>query len=98
MSGYNFPKILHFFCLEIVITFTNSVDPDEMQHYAAFHMGHYCFRKYSFRGLQYTKDEAKIHIRIYPTFKLDILRIVLILSYSLWHFCMNNICALLRVC
>ena len=30
-------------------TFTNSVDPDEMQHYAAFYLGLYCLQKYSFR-------------------------------------------------
>ena len=27
-------------------TFTNSVDPDEMQHYAAFHLGIHCLQKY----------------------------------------------------
>ena len=29
-------------CLKIFITFTNSVDPDEMQYYAAFHLGLHC--------------------------------------------------------
>ena len=28
-----------FFCLMIFFTFTNSVDPDEMQHHATFHLG-----------------------------------------------------------
>ena len=27
-----------------------SVDPDEMQHFAAFHLGLHCLQKYSFRG------------------------------------------------
>ena len=27
-----------------------SVDPDEMQHYAAFHLGLHCLQKYLFRG------------------------------------------------
>ena len=36
-------------------TFTNSVDPDEMQHYAAFHLGLYCLQKFSFRGFPKTK-------------------------------------------
>ena len=27
-------KALYFLCLNIFITFTNSVDPNEMQHYA----------------------------------------------------------------
>ena len=46
VSGYNLKKILIFFCLYIFFTFTNSVDPDEMQHYAAFHLGLHCSRKY----------------------------------------------------
>ena len=35
--------------------FTNRVDPDEMQHYAAFYLGLHCLQKYSFRGFQNTK-------------------------------------------
>ena len=27
----------------------NSVDPDEMPHYAAFHLGLHCLPKYAFR-------------------------------------------------
>ena len=27
------------FCLKIFFTFTNSLDPDKMQHYAAFYLG-----------------------------------------------------------
>ena len=33
----------------------NSADPDEMQHYAAFHQGLHCLTKYPIRGFQYTK-------------------------------------------
>ena len=36
--------------MKISFTFTNSEDPDEMQHYAAFHLGLHCLKKYSFRG------------------------------------------------
>ena len=50
MLGYKLKKILYSF-----VTFTNSVDPDEMQHYAAFHLGLYCLQKYSFRGFPSTK-------------------------------------------
>ena len=32
-------------CL-IIFVFTNSVDPDEMPHYAAFHLGLHCLSKY----------------------------------------------------
>ena len=28
----------------------SSVDSDEMQHYAAFHLGLHCLQKYLFRG------------------------------------------------
>ena len=39
MSGYNYQNILYFLCEDLFFTLTNSVDPDEMQHYAAFHLG-----------------------------------------------------------
>ena len=32
-----------------------SVDPDEMQHSAAFHLDLHCLPKYPFRGFQHTK-------------------------------------------
>ena len=35
---------------EIFLTFTNSVDPDEMQHYVPFHLGLHCLPKYAFRS------------------------------------------------
>ena len=50
-----FKKNDAFICLKIIFTFTNSVDPDEMQHYAAFHLGLHCLQKYSFRGFLNTK-------------------------------------------
>ena len=34
--------------LKIVLTSAKSVDPDEMQQYAAFHLGLHCFPKYLF--------------------------------------------------
>ena len=37
---------------KIFFTFTNSVDPDEMQHYAAFHLGLHCLQKYSLSRIQ----------------------------------------------
>ena len=41
--------------LEFVLILADSADPDEMQHYAAFHLGLPCLPKYPFRGFQYTK-------------------------------------------
>ena len=35
-----------------VLILINSADPDEMQHYAAFHLGLHCLLKYPFRGSQ----------------------------------------------
>ena len=49
MSGYN----LKDYCIILsddVFYFTYSIDPDEMQHYAAFHLGMHCLQKYTFRG------------------------------------------------
>ena len=40
LSG-NKKKIV-IYCLKIFFTFTNSVDPDEMPHNAAFHKGLHC--------------------------------------------------------
>ena len=54
VSGYNLKKNV-FFCLNIFLTFTNSVDPDEMQHYAAFHLGLHCLHKYLFMDFPNTK-------------------------------------------
>ena len=36
--------------LKIVLVLANSVDPDEMQHCAAFHLGLHCLLKYPFGG------------------------------------------------
>ena len=56
MSGYDFEKNIVFFCLETHFTITNSVDPDEMQHDAAFHLGLHCLQKYSFRSFPEYKE------------------------------------------
>ena len=53
VPGYNFKKCI--ILSENLFTFTNSVDPDEMQHYAAFHLGLHCLKNYSFRGFPNTK-------------------------------------------
>ena len=53
-----------FFILlsEDIFTFTNSVDPDEIQHYAAFHLGLHCLQKNLFRGFPITKArKLKFH-------------------------------------
>ena len=42
VSAYNFLKILYFFVRGSFFTITNSVDLDEMLHYAAIHLGLHC--------------------------------------------------------
>ena len=42
-------------CYDQVLALANSVDPDEMLHNAAFHLGLHCLPKYQFRGFLYTK-------------------------------------------
>ena len=37
----------------VVLIIANNVDPDKMQHYAAFYLGLHCLPKFSFRGFQY---------------------------------------------
>ena len=39
-----------FLSLKDVSIIASSVNPDEMQHYAAFHLGLHCPPKYPFRG------------------------------------------------
>ena len=57
MTGYNFQKKKKIvsLSLKIDLVLSNSTDPDEMQHYAAFHHGLHCLPKYLFRGFQSTK-------------------------------------------
>ena len=45
-----FPNYDVFKSLKIVLTSAKSAEPDEMQLYAAFHLGLYCLQKYPFRG------------------------------------------------
>ena len=44
----------------IFFTYTNSVDPDETQHYAAFHLGLRCLQMYSFISIPNAKDKIQI--------------------------------------
>ena len=39
-----------FFWLKIYFVLVNSADPDEMPHYAAFHLGLHCLPKNLLRG------------------------------------------------
>ena len=56
VSSYtcNFKKN-HIVFSEDYFTFTKNVEPDEMQHYAAFHLVLHFLQKYLFRGFPNTK-------------------------------------------
>ena len=41
---------------QILSLIANGADPDEMPHYAAFHLGFHFLSKYPFRGFSSTKD------------------------------------------
>ena len=49
-SQIKFSELWSFLSLKIVLILANSADPNEMQHYAAFHLGLHCLPKYKFRG------------------------------------------------
>ena len=44
-----------------MFVFANSVDTDEMAHYAASHLGLHCVPKYSFRNHWNTKGSRSCH-------------------------------------
>ena len=48
-SQVEFSKFDVFLSLKVVFILANSADTDEMQHFAAFHMGLHCLPKYLFR-------------------------------------------------
>ena len=53
-----FPNRIVFLSLKIVLISVNSADPDEMLHYAAFHLSLHYLPKYAFTSHQYTKSKG----------------------------------------
>ena len=51
--GLYFSKKIELFCLMLFFAFANSVDPDKMQHYVAFHLGLYTVCKSTHLGFCY---------------------------------------------
>ena len=39
-----------FLSMRVVLILANSADPDEMQHYAAFHLGLHCLSKFQYKA------------------------------------------------
>ena len=57
-----------FFGLKNFFTFTNSVDPDELPHYTAFHLGLHCLYKYLLRGFPVIKGlSMKLSVFFYQS-------------------------------
>ena len=50
---------------KIVFILATSADPDEMQHYAAFHLGLHYLPKYPFGGFQYRKGQCMRKLNMY---------------------------------
>ena len=50
-----------FLSLKVVLILANSADPDEMQHYAAFHLVLHCLPKYMFRGFTVQRVKLPSH-------------------------------------
>ena len=50
VTGYNWQKYCISFSENLFFVLANSADPDEMLHYAAFHLGLHWMLKYPFRG------------------------------------------------
>ena len=61
MSGHNFYNILYFLS-EDLFRYSYSVDPGEMHHYAAFHLGLHCLEKYSVKGFSNTKGHKALYL------------------------------------
>ena len=56
VTDYNLKKkMIIILSLKINFVLANSVDPDEMLHYPAFHLGLHCLPKYPFRSFESTK-------------------------------------------
>ena len=57
MGTLKFPNKGVFQCLKMVFILANSADPNEMPHFAAFHLGLQCWSKCPFRSFQYSKGK-----------------------------------------
>ena len=62
VTGYSFKKDIVFLSLMTKFVSVNSADPDEMPHYAAYHLGLHCLPKYLLgaSSLQRVKREKRI--------------------------------------
>ena len=62
---WGFSNNIVFLYLKIDFVLPNSADPDEMPHYAAFHLGLHCLPEYpGYRGLMgfnSTRGECQLH-------------------------------------
>ena len=91
LTGYYFQIKLYFLSRKIVFVLANSVNPDEMPHYAAFHLGLHCLPKYSFRSHQLGLDSFDIQAFVLVNMGRDLwldlkLGELLNVKRKLWHW------------
>ena len=66
LSGFSNTKVItfkkYYVCFACISFFPlrNSVDTDEMQHYAAFHLGFYCLPKYPLNGFRIQRVKKNV--------------------------------------
>ena len=73
-----FSKNIVFLSLKVDFVLTNSADPDEMPHYAAFQLGLLCLPKYLFMGFWSSM------VKLYVTFSL-------LVSYCMMSLCQGSV-------
>ena len=89
MSGYTFQKY-YILLVEDLFIFTNSVDPDKMQHYAVFYLGLHCILVKGFPRTQRVKlstvqiQHVKLHVC--TSSRMTVKKILGLLNYFLGIF------------
>ena len=82
------PKNITFLSLKIDFVLANSADPDEMLHYAVFHLGLHCLPKYPFK-----------HFWSHPYCHIQELGVSIFIQVFLYYctLCMREVKALKRL-
>ena len=71
-----------FLCLKVILILAKSADPDEMQHYAAFHLGLHCLPNYPFRVSRIQRFKSQISVLNFTLFNAHFQKIARIQNHS----------------